>query len=86
MTIDAASAKVRGGGPIDEAADYELPVWAGTIPVVTALGQAIDDGRLAAGAILPHSVTAARSKRCDAASVASDGNRNNPVHFASPAG
>ncbi len=31
--IDEASAKVRVGPPVDEAEDYELPVWAGVLPL-----------------------------------------------------
>ncbi len=38
-----ASAKVRSGGPVDDAADYDLPIWAGVIPVSTTYGPAIPD-------------------------------------------
>ena len=31
--IDEGSAKVRTGGPIDDAEDLELPVWAGELPL-----------------------------------------------------
>lgn len=31
--INDASAKVRTGGPIDDEADYSLPIWAGVVPV-----------------------------------------------------
>ncbi len=31
--IHEASAKIRSGGPKDDEADYELPVWAGVIPL-----------------------------------------------------
>lgn len=33
FSIEEASAKVRTGPPIYEAEDYELPVWAGMIPL-----------------------------------------------------
>jgi nitroimidazol reductase NimA-like FMN-containing flavoprotein (pyridoxamine 5'-phosphate oxidase superfamily) len=33
LPIDEASAKVRTGWPLDDDDDYELPVWAGVIPV-----------------------------------------------------
>ena len=33
IKIDEASAKVRVGPPIDEEEDYELPVWAGVLPL-----------------------------------------------------
>lgn len=49
MAIDEGSAKVRTGGPVDDDADYALPIWAGTIPVRTVLGKPVDDGRLAPG-------------------------------------
>jgi uncharacterized protein len=36
LPITEASAKVRTGGPIDDAEDLELPVWAGQLPLSTA--------------------------------------------------
>jgi hypothetical protein len=33
LPIEEASAKVRHQGPVDDEADYELPIWAGTVPV-----------------------------------------------------
>jgi len=33
IKIDAASAKVRVGQPVDEEEDYTLPVWAGVLPL-----------------------------------------------------
>jgi nitroimidazol reductase NimA-like FMN-containing flavoprotein (pyridoxamine 5'-phosphate oxidase superfamily) len=33
IAIEAASAKVRTGPPVDDQADYSLPVWAGLLPV-----------------------------------------------------
>ncbi len=62
LSIEAASVKVREGGPIDEATDYALPIWAGVIPVTTALGRPIDDGRRAPGTGIPASFAAARLK------------------------
>lgn len=37
--IREGSAKVRTGGPIDEPADYELPHWAGVIPISLVRGE-----------------------------------------------
>ena len=51
--IDEASAKIRSGPPVDEEADYELAVWAGTIPLETKAGQPIADPRLPASIELP---------------------------------
>lgn len=53
MEIDEATAKVRTGGPVDEPEDYELPHWAGTVPLLTVAGEAIPDERLAEGIAEP---------------------------------
>lgn len=50
MHIDEASAKVRSGGPVDDEADYALPLWAGVIPVHGTAGVPVDDERLFRGA------------------------------------
>jgi len=47
MPIDLASAKVRIGGAEDPPRDLAWPVWAGVIPLATAVGRPIDDPRLA---------------------------------------
>ncbi len=49
LSIDEASAKVRTGGPVDDGADLELPVWAGHVPLSTVAGAPIPD----AGCTLP---------------------------------
>jgi nitroimidazol reductase NimA-like FMN-containing flavoprotein (pyridoxamine 5'-phosphate oxidase superfamily) len=41
-----ASAKIRRGPPIDDEADYALPVWAGELPIRLAFGAPISDARL----------------------------------------
>lgn len=33
LPIAEASAKIRTGGPVDDEADYALPVWAGVVPL-----------------------------------------------------
>lgn len=38
LEIEEASAKIRTGGPVDDAADYELPIWAGVIPFKRLMG------------------------------------------------
>jgi uncharacterized protein len=40
LPITEASAKIRTGGPIDDEEDYELPVWAGVVPLRLAAGPA----------------------------------------------
>lgn len=43
LPITEASAKIRTGPPIDAAADYDLPVWAGEIPLALTATAAIPD-------------------------------------------
>ncbi len=50
------SAKVRTGPPLDEEDDYSLPIWAGVVPMTTAFGAPLADGRLAAGVRVPKSL------------------------------
>jgi hypothetical protein len=46
IPLEEASAKVRSGGPVEEEADYDLPVWAGTIRLHLAASPPEPDGRL----------------------------------------
>jgi uncharacterized protein len=46
MPLIEASAKIRRGPPIDDQADYALPVWAGELPIRLAIGAPINDPRL----------------------------------------
>ncbi|WP_341531144.1 pyridoxamine 5'-phosphate oxidase family protein [Nostoc sp. UHCC 0302] len=46
LPLVEASAKVRTGGPIDDEADYQLPVWAGEIPLKLTAATPIPDSRL----------------------------------------
>jgi nitroimidazol reductase NimA-like FMN-containing flavoprotein (pyridoxamine 5'-phosphate oxidase superfamily) len=41
LALAEASAKVRTGGPKDDASDYHLPVWAGHIPLRLVAGQPV---------------------------------------------
>lgn len=41
VPITEASAKVRTGGPIDDAEDLSLPYWAGVLPLAMAVGRAV---------------------------------------------
>jgi len=45
LPIDEASAKIRTGPPADAAADYELPVWAGVVPLESRAGSPVRDDR-----------------------------------------
>ena len=62
MPIDSASAKISAGDPDDEDEDYEIPVWAGVLPVTTSVGEAITDPRVAAD-IAPSAVVRALQNR-----------------------
>lgn len=47
LPLTEASAKIRTGPPIDDEPDYELPVWAGEIPLTLTAGTPVPDPRLA---------------------------------------
>ena len=46
LPLIEASAKVRTGPPIDDKADYDLPVWAGVIPLRLSPGNPVADPAL----------------------------------------
>jgi len=62
LEIEAASAKVRQGAPVDDEDDHALPIWAGVIPVVTGLGAPVGDGKTPGAVPPPPSVHLARKK------------------------
>jgi nitroimidazol reductase NimA-like FMN-containing flavoprotein (pyridoxamine 5'-phosphate oxidase superfamily) len=43
LDLRQASAKTRTGPPVDNRADYSLPVWAGELPLGTAIGEPVAD-------------------------------------------
>ena len=43
LPLEEVSAKVRTGGPIDDEADYTLPVWAGVLPLETVAKEPLAD-------------------------------------------
>jgi len=53
VSLDEASAKVRSGPPKDAAADLELSVWAGEVPLHLVMGQPIPDPELAPAIPVP---------------------------------
>jgi nitroimidazol reductase NimA-like FMN-containing flavoprotein (pyridoxamine 5'-phosphate oxidase superfamily) len=53
LLLTEASAKVRTGPPVDDEADYELPVWAGEIPLRLTASEPIGDSRLLSGIGIP---------------------------------
>lgn len=53
FSIAEASAKVRQGPPLDDEDDYNLPVWAGVLPLRLEAKTPVPDPRLADGAEIP---------------------------------
>lgn len=58
LTIDEASAKMRSGPPTDDDDDYQLPVWAGVVPLASVAGTPQPDPQAPAGLPLPAALTA----------------------------
>jgi uncharacterized protein len=56
LPLTEASAKMRSGAPIDDEADYELPVWAGELPLRLTTLEPVADPRLATDMVLPDHV------------------------------
>ncbi len=63
FSIKEASAKVRSGPPQDDEADYELPIWAGELPLGLESGPPIPADRLVKGVTLPDYVQRRVSER-----------------------
>lgn len=55
VPIESASAKIAAAMPEDEPEDYEIPIWAGVIPITTQLQDLVDDTKLDEG-LLPSDV------------------------------
>jgi nitroimidazol reductase NimA-like FMN-containing flavoprotein (pyridoxamine 5'-phosphate oxidase superfamily) len=53
MRLEEASAKVREGGPVDDAEDMGLPVWAGVLPLSLVPGDPLADAELPEGLAVP---------------------------------
>ena len=49
LPLAEVSAKIRKGPPKDDAEDYELPIWAGVVPLTITPGAPIADPRLNSG-------------------------------------
>jgi uncharacterized protein len=56
LSLQEASAKVRTGPPVDDEADYALPVWAGELPLRLVADPPIVDPRMSPGMAIPDSV------------------------------
>ncbi len=53
IPIEEASAKIRIDGPLDDEADYALPIWAGVIPLTTTALAPVADSRLVPSTPIP---------------------------------
>ncbi|WP_404402517.1 pyridoxamine 5'-phosphate oxidase family protein [Pelagibacterium halotolerans] len=62
LEIEATSAKIRQGPPVDDEEDHALPIWAGVIPIVTGLGRPVGDGLYPGELPPPPSAALAREK------------------------
>jgi hypothetical protein len=56
LPINEASAKMRTGAPLDDEEDYQLPVWAGVIPLQLVAQTPIPDSRLNSTIAIPEDV------------------------------
>ena len=56
VKIDSASAKIRTGDPGDNKEDYDLPIWAGVIPITQVYGKPITDPAMRMEKEIPASV------------------------------
>ena len=56
LPLVEVSAKVRTGPPIDDEEDYELPIWAGVIPLRLVADLPVNDPRLKQESQLPRAV------------------------------
>ncbi|MEP7025425.1 MAG: pyridoxamine 5'-phosphate oxidase family protein [Actinomycetota bacterium] len=58
LPLAEASVKVRTGPPSDDDEDYDLDVWAGTVPAVLTFGVPADDPKLRPGIAVPGHISA----------------------------
>ncbi len=56
LDLVEASAKIRSGPPVDDEADYALPIWAGTLDFDAPVARPNPDPRLPPGAPVPEHV------------------------------
>jgi hypothetical protein len=54
--IEEVSAKARTGGPVDDEEDYQLPVWAGVLPLALTPKPPIGDERVLDGVPVSQSI------------------------------
>ena len=54
IEIEEASPKIREGMPIDDQEDYDLPIWAGIVPIQKNFGAPVRDEKLSDAIELPN--------------------------------
>jgi nitroimidazol reductase NimA-like FMN-containing flavoprotein (pyridoxamine 5'-phosphate oxidase superfamily) len=54
LPLEEVSAKIRTGPPIDDDADYQLPIWAGLLPLRLMPSEPVTDPRALPGLVPPH--------------------------------
>ena len=57
LHLEEASAKIRTGPPLDDEADYEIPVWSGVLPLKLNPFSPVADDHTSASAAVPDYVT-----------------------------
>jgi nitroimidazol reductase NimA-like FMN-containing flavoprotein (pyridoxamine 5'-phosphate oxidase superfamily) len=62
IRIDEASVKIRSGAPVDDKEDYDLPIWAGELPMQLEFSDPITDPVLDHGIKMPNSVINAKKR------------------------
>lgn len=63
LEIESASAKISTGMPGDEEEDYNIPVWAGILPLESTLTSLQDDDRLLEGVTASAAVRALQNRK-----------------------
>ena len=62
IPITEASAKIRTGPPVDDQPDYDLPIWAGVLPIKKVYDFPEPDPQLLSGIPVPESVNKLKGK------------------------
>ena len=62
LPLTEASAKIRKGPPVDEEADYSLPIWAGEVPLSLVATRLVADPRLPRRIAIPGYLRRARGR------------------------
>lgn len=61
--IETGSAKISDSGVDDEEEDYEIPVWAGVLPLTLSIGSLVNDDRLLPGVAPSDAVKALQNRK-----------------------